>query len=178
MAHGPLCVRYETAPARGRTEAVIVGFLRHQKDYPDGVSASVVKHERLLLALPADHHLARALEIEALAVAALSDETFILPQLEEAGGFTDYVIDFMSVVRPVPNRIHPVRDFLTAVSLVGAGLGVAVMTEAVRAVTVPNVVYREIVDYQRVFDLVLAYRTRERAPAVLAFIETCKGLQA
>jgi hypothetical protein len=45
-------------------------------------------------------------------------------------------------------------------------------------VTVANVVYREIVDYQRVFDFVLAYRTRERAPAVLAFIETCKGLQA
>jgi hypothetical protein len=57
---------------------------------------------------------------------------------------------------------------------VGAGLGVAVMTEAVRSVTVPNVVYREIVDYQRVFVIVLAYRTRERAPAVLAFIETRK----
>ena len=41
-----------------------------------------------------------------------------------------------------------------------------------------NVVYREIVDHQRVFDIVLAYRTRKRAPAVLAFIETCKGLQA
>jgi DNA-binding transcriptional LysR family regulator len=155
-----------------------VGFLRYQKDYPDGVSASVVKHERLLLALPADHRLAGALEIEALAVAALRDETFILPQVEEAGGFTDYVIDFMSVVRPVPKRIHPVRDFLTAVSLVGAGFGVAVTTESARSVTVANVVYREIVDYQRGFDIVLAYRKRESAPAVLAFIETCKELQA
>jgi hypothetical protein len=59
-----------------------------------------------------------------------------------------------------------------------AGFGIALVTESARSVTVANVVYREIVDYQRVFDFVLAYRTRERAPAVLAFIETCKGLQA
>jgi hypothetical protein len=40
-----------------------------------------------------------------------------------------------------------------------------------------NVVYREIVDYKRVYDTVLAYRTGESAPAVRAFIETCKGLR-
>ena len=41
-----------------------------------------------------------------------------------------------------------------------------------------NVVYREIVDFERVVDMVVAHRTRESAPAVLAFIETCKGLRA
>jgi hypothetical protein len=30
-----------------------VGFIRSRKDYPGGVSASVIKQERLLLALPA-----------------------------------------------------------------------------------------------------------------------------
>jgi DNA-binding transcriptional LysR family regulator len=155
-----------------------VGFLRSQKRYPDGISASLVKHERVLLALPADHCLAEASEIEALAVETLSDETFILPQFEESGGLMDYAIDFMSAVRPVPKQIYPVRDFLTAVSLVGAGFGVALVTESVRSLTMANVVYREIVDYKRVYDIVLAYRTRESAPAVVAFIETCKGLRA
>ena len=41
-----------------------------------------------------------------------------------------------------------------------------------------NVVYREIVDYERVVEMVLAHRTRESAPAVLAFVEACKGLRA
>jgi DNA-binding transcriptional LysR family regulator len=150
-----------------------VGFLRSHKNYPDGVSTSVIKQERLLLALPADHRLAKAPKVE-----ALSDETFILPRFEEAGGFTDYAADFMSAVRPVLKHIHPVHDFLTAVSLVGAGFGVALVTESMRSLAMANVVYCGIVDYERVYDMVLAYRTRERAPAVLAFIETCKGLRA
>lgn len=162
------------AIAEGRQD---VGFVRSQKGYPDGISALVVKQEQVLLALPADHRLAEASEIEAQAVEALSDETFILPQFEETGGFTDYVIDFMSAVRPTPKHIHPARELLTAVSLVSAGFGVALVTESVRSLTMPDVVYREIVDYKRVYDTVLAYRTRESAPAVRAFIETCKGLR-
>lgn len=49
-----------------------VGFIRSREDYPDGVSASVIKHERLLLALPDDHRLAEAVEVEAFEVEALS----------------------------------------------------------------------------------------------------------
>jgi DNA-binding transcriptional LysR family regulator len=157
------------AIAEGRQD---VGFIRPRKDYPDGVSASVIKQERLLLALPADHRLAEALEVE-----ALSDETFV-SQFEEGEGFTDYVADFMSAVRPVPEHVHPVRDLLTALSLVGAGFGVALVTESVCSLTMVNVVYRSIVNYERVIDMVLAYRSRESAPAALAFIETCKGLRA
>jgi DNA-binding transcriptional LysR family regulator len=122
--------------------------------------------------------LAEAYEIEARAVESLSDETFILPQFENTGSFTDYAIDFLSAVQPTPKDIYPVRDFLTAVSLVGAGFGVALVTESVRSLTMANVVYGEIVDYKRVYDIALAYRTAESAPAVRAFIETCKGLRA
>jgi DNA-binding transcriptional LysR family regulator len=84
----------------------------------------------------------------------------------------------VSAVQPTPKEIYPVPDFLTAVSLVGAGFGVALVTESVRSLTMANVVYREIVDYKRVYDIALAYRTAESAPAVRAFIETCKGLRA
>jgi hypothetical protein len=59
----------------------------------------------------------------------------------------------------------------------GSRFGVALVTESVRSLTMANVVYREIVDYKRVYDTVLAYRTGESAPAVRAFIETCKGLR-
>ena len=65
-----------------------------------------------------------------------------------------------------------------ALSLAGAGVGVALVMKSWRSLTMANVVYREIVDYERVVDIVLAYRTCESAPAVLAFIEACKGLRA
>ena len=155
-----------------------VGFIRARKDYPDGVSATVIKQKRLLLALPADHRLAQAREVEVLKIEALSEETLILPQFEEHEGFTDYVTDFVAAVQPMPEQVYPVRGLPTALSLVGAGVGVALVTESWRSFAMANVVYRGIVDFERVVDMVLAHRTRESAPAVLAFVEACKGLQA
>jgi DNA-binding transcriptional LysR family regulator len=153
-----------------------VGFIRSLKDYPDGVSASVIRQERLLLALPADHHLAD--KGEAVEVGVLSDETLIVPQFDEYEGFLYYVAEFVAAVRPTPEHVYPVRGIPTALSLVGAGVGVALVSESWRSLAMANVVYREIVDFERIVIVVLAHRTRERAPAVLAFVETCKGLRA
>jgi DNA-binding transcriptional LysR family regulator len=154
-----------------------VGLIGSRRDYPDGVSALVIRQERLLLALPADHRLAQALEVEALEVEALSGEILILSQYEEDAGFADYVTDFVAAAPPMPEQIYPVRGLPTDLSLVGAGVGVALVTESWRSLTMANVVYREIVDYERVITQVLAHRTRESAPTVLAFIEACKGLR-
>jgi DNA-binding transcriptional LysR family regulator len=77
----------------------------------------------------------------------------------------------------MPEHVYPVRGLPAALSLAGAGVGVALVTDSWRSLAMANVVYREIVDYDRVIDLVLAHRTRESAPAVQAFIEACKGLQ-
>jgi DNA-binding transcriptional LysR family regulator len=152
-----------------------VGLIGSRRDYPDGISALLIRRERLLLAVPVDHRLAD--EAQALEVEALSGETLILSQYEEDPGFADYVTDFVAAAQPMPEQVYPVRGIPTALSLAGAGVGVALVVESWRPLTMANVVYREIVDYKRVVDVVLAYRTRESAPAVLAFIETCKGLQ-
>jgi DNA-binding transcriptional LysR family regulator len=149
-----------------------VGFMRSRKEYPDGVSASVIRREKLVLAVPRDYKIAEPVEI-----GALSNETLILPQFEE-GGFTDYAADFVAAVRPAPEQVRPVRDFLTALSLVDAGVGVALVTESWRTLKLGKVHYREILDYEHSVDIVLAHRSREQAPAVLAFIETCKRLNA
>jgi hypothetical protein len=75
----------------------------------------------------------------------------------------------------MPEHVYPVRGIPTALSLVGAGVGVALVMDSWRSLAV---VYRGIVDYERVIDMVLAHRTWESAPAVLAFVEACKGLRA
>jgi DNA-binding transcriptional LysR family regulator len=93
-------------------------------------------------------------------------------------GFMDYVTEFVAAARPMPERVYPVRGIPTALGLVGTGVGVALVMDSWRSLAMANVVYRGIVDYERVIDMVLAHRTRESAPAVLAFVEACKGLQA
>jgi DNA-binding transcriptional LysR family regulator len=66
-----------------------VGFIRPRPNYPEGVVVEVLRAEKLLLALPVGHPLSSGIEIGALA-----DETFIVPQFEEAGGFAEHVADF------------------------------------------------------------------------------------
>ena len=141
---------------------------------PPGSSSA--RQERLLLALPADHRVAD--EVEAVEVRVLSDETLIVPQFDEDEGLMDYAAEFVAAVRPTPEHVYPVQGIPTALSLVGAGVGVALVTESWRSLVMANVVYREIVDFERLAIMVLAHRTRESAPAVLAFVEACKGLQA
>jgi LysR substrate binding domain len=135
-------------------------------------TASVIKQERLLLALPADHRLAD--EVEMVEVRVLSDETLIVRQFDEDNGLMDYAAEFVAAVRPTPEHVYPVRGIPTALSLVGAGVGVALVSESWRSLAMANVVYREIVDFERKAIMVLAHRTGESAPAVLAFVETAK----
>lgn len=58
-----------------------MGFIRPRPNYPEGVVVEVLRAEKLLLALPVGHPLSSGIEIGSLA-----DETFIVPQFEEAGG--------------------------------------------------------------------------------------------
>jgi DNA-binding transcriptional LysR family regulator len=147
-----------------------VGFIRPRPNYPEGVVVEVLRAEKLLLALPVGHPLSSGIEIGSLA-----DETFIVPQFEEAGGFAEHVADFAAAAGPAPERVVRVRDFLTAITMVGAGYGIALVPEALRSLAMPNVIYSEIANYDQKVGLALAYRSARNSPAVQAFVEVCRG---
>lgn len=150
------------------TGSIDLAFIRPRPTYSIGVEAKVLKQERLLLAVPEGHPLAHSPEIS-----AISGESFIVPQFDERAGFTEYVADFVSAVRPAPENVYRVRDFLTAISMVASGIGVALVPESIRCLTMDNVVYRPIDGYTRTVGLALAYRRAEISPAANAFVATC-----
>lgn len=130
------------------TGSIDLGFIRPRPNYPLGVKAKVLMQERLLLAVPAGHHLAQAREVK-----AIPGETFIVPQFDERAGFTEYVADFVSTVRPAPESVYRVRDFLTAISLVAGGVGIALVPESIQRLSMDNVAYRTIDCYSRTVGL-------------------------
>ena len=67
------------------------------------------------------------------------------------------------------------RDFLSAITLVGAGCGIALVPESLRALAMPNVRYSEMSNYDRRVELALAYRSARNSPVVEAFVEVCRG---
>jgi DNA-binding transcriptional LysR family regulator len=155
-----------TAIAEGKLD---VGFIRQHPHYPEGVVVEVLRADKLLLALPVGHPKPAKPEIGALA-----DETFVVPQVEKGGGFVEPVADFMATAGATPERIIWVRDFLSAITLVGAGCGIALVPESLRALAMPNVLYSEISNYDRKVELALAYRSARNSPAVEAFVEVCR----
>jgi DNA-binding transcriptional LysR family regulator len=159
--------RQLTAIAEGELD---VGFIRPRANHPDGVVVEVLRDEKLLLAMPVGHPQSADPE-----VGALADETFVEPQVEKTGGFAEHVADFMTAAGPVSERVVRVRDFLSAVTLVGAGCGIALVPESLRALAMPNVIYSEISSYDRRVELALAYRSARNSPVVQAFIAACLG---
>jgi DNA-binding transcriptional LysR family regulator len=67
--------------------------------------------------------------------------------------------------------VHRVRGFVSAASLVAAGVGVAVVPASLRCLQLPGVVYLPLADAVASADLAAAYRRDERAKAARAFIE-------
>jgi hypothetical protein len=105
----------------------------------------------------------------------LSGETLILPQFTEAPGFTDYVTDFIAAHAGAHLSGPRYSDGSQPGGRRG---GVALVMDSWRSLAMANVVYRGIVDYERVIDMVLAHRTRENAPAFVETTQRIAGLGA
>ena len=153
-----------TAITEGKLD---VGFIRPRPNCPEGVVVEVLLTEKLLLALPVGHPQSAAPEVRALA-----DETFVVPK---SGGFAEHAADFVAAAGPTPERVVQVRDFLSAITLVGAGCGIALVPESLRALAMPNVRYSEMSNYDRRVELALAYRSARNSPVVQAFVEVCRS---
>ena len=156
--------RQLAAIAEGKLD---VAFIRPRPNYPEGVVVEVLLTEKLLLAMPVGHPQSAATEVRALA-----DETFVVPN---SGGFAEHAAHFVAAAGPAPERIVEVRDFLSAITLVGAGCGIALVPESLRALAMPNVRYSEMSNYDHRVELALAYRSTRNSPVVQAFVEVCRG---
>lgn len=145
------------------------GFVRPPDHYPVGLHGIVVARGGMVLALPADHPLVRHKRI---APEALRGEAFIntppdldirfwnpTAELGVAGGFT-------------PTVVRRVKDLVSILTYVSAGVGIAMVSRAFMRMDVPNVVYREFdMETPPQRTIAFVYRKNEASPAALAFIK-------
>jgi DNA-binding transcriptional LysR family regulator len=147
-----------------------VGFIRRPvHHWPVGVSSITVLREPIIAALPNGHHLARKRQ---LYISALKDEAMVTMQFTEGVGFHEQILDLCRKRHFVPRIAHRAQQFAAVASLVGAGLGVAMVPSSVRNLRLAKVAYRSFSDVPReLSDLALIYRKSEQAPAVVSFVE-------
>jgi DNA-binding transcriptional LysR family regulator len=133
----------------------------------DGIAVHPLMVERFVVALGADHPLAGR---KRLSLRQLADEPFLITPREEAVGFYDDIVGLCQRAGFTPRIAHETRPFATLIGLVGAGLGIAVVPESMRQISVAEVVYRSLSDADARTAFALASREREPSPIVHRFI--------
>jgi DNA-binding transcriptional LysR family regulator len=130
-----------------------------------GLTWRVITRERLDVAVPDSHRLARGAPV---ALAELRDEDFVVY------GVADSVVD-AAVTQAclaagfLPRRAHQAAQTSIVLTLVAAGLGVAVLPESVAALHVDGVHFVPVTDDVHI-DLALAWRRDDPSPALARLV--------
>jgi len=125
----------------------------------------------LMVAMPSDHPLSARARIPA---ELLVEEPFVdytdskdeqaLPIMQRIGGFA-------------PRVLYRSTNIMAVISLVAAGLGVALVPASIVSLNIGgNVAYRPLTGVSGLMELSVAYRRNEKAPAVRTFLEVIQDL--
>jgi DNA-binding transcriptional LysR family regulator len=161
-----------------RNERVDAAFIRSPVADPAGLVVQPLLEEEMLVALPAGHRLvsARRDRGDALKLAALAAETFILYRRPGGPGLYDTIIAAChgAGFRPIVGQEAP--RILSTLSLVAAGLGVSLVPASLQMLHMDGVVFRRLKNEPRATaPLNLAYRRSESSAAVRSFIELVRS---
>lgn len=144
-------------------------FLRPGLEKPEGLHLHRLPDEPMIAAIPRAHPLARA---RGIALAALASEPLIL--FPPAIGLSLYH-EVLSACRTAgfdPLTAQVVPQISSALSLVAAELGIAIVPQSIAQLAVRGIVYRRITDIVPVARLALATREGRESPALRNLIQS------
>ncbi|NLN67593.1 MAG: LysR family transcriptional regulator [Alcaligenaceae bacterium] len=108
------------------------------------IARVVLRDESLVVAVPRYHRLA---SVAGVGVNEILQESLIVYPAAPRPSYADHVLDLFSQHGYVPNVVQEVNELQTAIGLVAAGIGIALVPESVRRLLRDDVVY---IDFQAV----------------------------
>lgn len=139
-----------------------LALLRPPVADPD-ITTETLRRDRLLIALPADHVLAGR---DVVPVGELRDVDFISHAGRGRSRMSALVTEMCLAEGFSPRIRHEVEETSTLVTMVAAGLGVAVVPEPTAALGVRGVVYRPVSTRRAAIDLLVAVRNGDTSPLI------------
>jgi DNA-binding transcriptional LysR family regulator len=153
--------------------SIDVAFIRKPQRYPSGLGGFLISRHPFWAAVPKNHPLAAQSRISR---SSLDNEKFIALTLEKEAGFWG---NLTAVTSPgsSPQVVHRAPDSFSVLTLVGAGLGISIVSEPLRRIDIPGVVYRRIVGASRQSEFAVSYRNNESGTAVKAYIDLLRTMR-
>ena len=137
----------------------------------DGIDVHDLTEESLMVALHASHPLAAQ---PVISMAMLAGEPLLISPREDAVGYYDEVISLCNAAGFTPRIACEAQPFSTLIGLVAAGLGLAIIPDALKHVILKQVIYRPLNTVVRKTGFALAVRSSDKTPMVTGFIEIAK----
>jgi DNA-binding transcriptional LysR family regulator len=143
-----------------------IGFIRANAS-DDRLRMRQVLNERLVAALgPHGHWSTRA------GLRSVAADPFIIISRSRSASFYDHVLSVCAAAGFAPRIVQEANELFTVVSLVRAGLGVALVPRSAALMRLPGVRYRELGLPQAAWNIVLAWhRDSDRVPLVKRFLD-------
>ena len=129
--------------------------------------------EPLVAALPEDDALARSRA--PLPLSSLAGRPFVIFPRSAAAGLYDAIIEFCRTGGFAPRIAQEAIQMQTIVSLVSAGLGVALVPASLRDMRRRGVVYRNLRENSPLLTVLLAWRAANRSACLAQFVATARS---
>jgi DNA-binding transcriptional LysR family regulator len=156
-----------------QTGQIDVGLVRPPVADPELDSFRVMT-ESLLAALPKGHRLARRDEVK---IKDLDGEAFVMYAPLEARYFYDLLVAQFAKAKILPRYVQYLDQIHAMLSLVRAGLGIALVPEAAASLRIKDVVLRPVhLRPQNPVELFLAWRRDHDSPQLATFLTIVREL--
>jgi len=150
------------------------GFV-HTNRVPDELAATLAHTEPFVCCMPADHPLTARAE---LALADLRGEPFVLFSRKASPDYYSRIFDMCAAQGFYPRIQHEVRHWLSVVSLVSQGMGVAVVPAAMARSGMAGAAFRPLADSTVPSEVYCVWKTMPDHPARDHFVQTVKAALA
>ncbi|MDM8357440.1 LysR family transcriptional regulator [Pandoraea communis] len=146
--------------------------------YANELSYLPIVREPLMLALPAarDDVAADAPPGEPVSLADFADEPLVIFPRRVAPAFYDIIMGCYAALGLTPRVGQEAIQMQTIVSLVSAGMGVALVPQSLCHLRRTGVTYRALRETSTLIETGLLWRTAEVTPVLEGFLETARGV--
>ncbi|MBN3727253.1 LysR substrate-binding domain-containing protein [Burkholderia sp. Ac-20379] len=141
-----------------------------------GLSYLTVAREPLVLAMP--EQAAPGAEAEPVRLDALTDLPLVIFPRRLAPGFYDIITGCYGALGLTPRIGQEAIQMQTIVSLVSAGMGVALVPQSLRNLRRTGVAYRPLAGGAPIVETGLVWRTQEVSPVLAGFVDIVRRLAA
>jgi DNA-binding transcriptional LysR family regulator len=154
-----------------RDGQIQVGFLR-PPILDETLQQEIVQQEPFLVALPETHPQATVPHVP---LPALADEPFILVPHKLAPGLYTQMMEMCMQAGFQPRMVQEAIQFHVIISLVAAGLGIALVPASIQTFRRPDVVYRPLQNITTQAEIRVVWQDASCSPVVRAFLDVVKA---